>query len=227
MSSQTSNSLSPSYKVPHDSTVVGSCKTVVKCQSRWNIKLTSIINFRSRPLLIDEPTSLGLFHLFDCLSINIVTMMQFSMHSDVAHVARVLADAVASECCGQYYWMTIAAGIFGFLMAFGIGANDVANGKMFSYCVIFWPYLRFWYWVLKLLTYYWINLAFATSVSAKSVSLKQAVVIASICEFLGAMLLGASVTSTIKGKILDTDLYENGKKVSCEELLALRSRAQY
>lgn len=61
-------------------------------------------------------------------------------------------------------------------MAFGIGANDVAN-------------------------------AFATSVSAKSVTLKQAVMIASVCEFLGAMLLGASVTSTIKGKILDTDQY--------------------
>ena len=50
-------------------------------------------------------------------------------------------------------------------------------------------------------------LAFATSVSAKSVTLKQAVVIAGICEFLGAMLLGASVTSTIKGKMIDTSLY--------------------
>ena len=45
------------------------------------------------------------------------------------------------------------------------------------------------------------NEAFATSVSAKSVSLKQAVMIASVCEFTGAMLLGASVTSTIKGKV--------------------------
>jgi len=35
-------------------------------------------------------------------------------------------------------------------------------------------------------------------VSAKSISLKQAVLIAAICEFLGAMLLGASVTSTIR-----------------------------
>lgn len=51
--------------------------------------------------------------------------------------------------------------------------------------------------------------AFATSVSAKSVTLKQAVIIAGICEFLGAMLLGASVTSTIKGKMIDTSLYED------------------
>ena len=51
--------------------------------------------------------------------------------------------------------------------------------------------------------------AFATSVSAKSVTLKQAVVIAGICEFLGAMLLGASVTSTIKGKMIDVSMYAN------------------
>ena len=89
---------------------------------------------------------------------------------------RLLQDTV--DCCGQFRWMTIAACIFGFCMAFGIGANDVAN-------------------------------AFATSVSAKSVSLKQAVIIASICEFLGAMLLGASVSSTIKGKMIDADLYED------------------
>lgn len=72
--------------------------------------------------------------------------------------------------------MTYAAVIFGFIMAFGIGANDVAN-------------------------------AFATSVSAKSLTLKQAVLIAAICEFLGAMLLGASVTSTIRKSIIDGDMY--------------------
>mmetsp|Transcript_4503 Transcript_4503/g.9980 ORF Transcript_4503/g.9980 Transcript_4503/m.9980 type:complete len:554 (+) Transcript_4503:264-1925(+) len=103
--------------------------------------------------------------------------MSDELLSSAAHAARFLQD-VLGDCCEQYKWMTVAAGIFGFLMAFGIGANDVAN-------------------------------AFATSVSAKSVSLKQAVLIASLCEFLGAMLLGASVTSTIKGKIIDTSLYEN------------------
>lgn len=74
------------------------------------------------------------------------------------------------------YIVTYAAVIFGFIMAFGIGANDVAN-------------------------------AFATSVSAKSITLKQAVMIAAVCEFLGAMLLGASVTSTIRKSIIDGDLY--------------------
>eukprot|EP00578_Thalassiosira_sp_NH16_P032025 CAMPEP_0181079226 /NCGR_PEP_ID=MMETSP1071-20121207/1915_1 /TAXON_ID=35127 /ORGANISM="Thalassiosira sp., Strain NH16" /LENGTH=562 /DNA_ID=CAMNT_0023160611 /DNA_START=91 /DNA_END=1779 /DNA_ORIENTATION=+ len=85
-------------------------------------------------------------------------------------------------CCDQYRWMTYAAGIFGFIMAFGIGANDVAN-------------------------------AFATSVSAKSITLKQAVLIAAICEFLGAMLLGASVTSTIRKNMIDGDMYENDPDV--------------
>jgi len=101
--------------------------------------------------------------------------MNDQMLSFAASSARFLQE-VTVDCCQQFYWMTIAAGIFGFLMACGIGANDVAN-------------------------------AFATSVAAKSVSLKQAVIIASICEFGGAMLLGASVTETIKGKMIDTSIY--------------------
>jgi sodium-dependent phosphate transporter len=51
--------------------------------------------------------------------------------------------------------------------------------------------------------------AFATSVSSKSITLKQAVLIASICEFSGAFFLGASVTSTVRSKIFDIDLYED------------------
>ena len=108
--------------------------------------------------------------------------------SEMADVAvRVLAEA----CCDQYKWMTIAAGIFGFLMAFGIGANDVAN-------------------------------AFATSVSAKSISLKQAVLIAAVCEFLGAMLLGASVTSTIRKNMIDGEMYEDDPDV-----LMVRNSVEY
>jgi len=94
----------------------------------------------------------------------------------MVEMAGVAARVLSEACCEQYRWMTYAAGIFGFIMAFGIGANDVAN-------------------------------AFATSVSAKSITLKQAVLIAAVCEFMGAMLLGASVTSTIRKKMIDGDMY--------------------
>ncbi|KAL3784666.1 hypothetical protein ACHAW5_009571 [Stephanodiscus triporus] len=55
--------------------------------------------------------------------------------------------------------------------------------------------------------------AFASSVSAKSVTLRQAVMIASVCEFSGAFFLGAAVTSTVRSKIFDVDLYENEPEV--------------
>jgi len=95
-----------------------------------------------------------------------------TMSEMVGVTSRVLVES----CCEQYRWMTYTAGVFGFLMAFGIGANDVAN-------------------------------AFATSVSAKSLTLKQAVMIAAVCEFMGALLLGASVTSTIRKSMIDVDMY--------------------
>jgi len=76
----------------------------------------------------------------------------------------------------------VAAPIFGFWYAFGIGANDCAN-------------------------------SFATSVAAQSVTLKQAVMIASVCEFLGAMLLGSSVATTIRNKVVDVNLFTDEPEV--------------
>ncbi len=67
----------------------------------------------------------------------------------------------------------ILAGIFGFFMAWGIGANDVAN-------------------------------AMATSVGSKALTIKQAILIAAIFEFAGAVLAGGEVTSTIRKGIVDT-----------------------
>jgi PiT family inorganic phosphate transporter len=65
--------------------------------------------------------------------------------------------------------------IFGFFMAWGIGANDVAN-------------------------------AMGTSVGSKALTVKQAILIAIIFEFLGAYLAGGEVTSTIRKGIIDSSI---------------------
>ena len=69
----------------------------------------------------------------------------------------------------------ILACLFGFFMAWGIGANDVAN-------------------------------AMGTSVGAKALTLKQAIFVAMIFEFLGAYLAGGEVTATIRKGIIDPDV---------------------
>ncbi len=70
----------------------------------------------------------------------------------------------------------VLAVIFGLFMAWGIGANDVAN-------------------------------AMATSVGSKAITIKQAILIAAVFEFAGAIMAGGQVTSTIRKGIVDvTDL---------------------
>lgn len=120
-----------------------------------------------------------------------------------------------AEQLDQYLWMAVMAVIVGFVMAFGIGANDVgtfcdvanwchafAVFDFFHICVAF-PYL-----VCCSLAFHPAN-AFASSVAAKSLTLGQAIVVASVFEFAGAVLLGASVSGTIRGEILDPTYYED------------------
>ena len=74
-------------------------------------------------------------------------------------------------------------------MAWGVGANDVAN-------------------------------AMATSVGSKALTIKQAIIIAAIFEFLGAYLAGGQVTATIRKGMMDTSLLVDSPELLVYGMLA-------
>ncbi|KAK9431914.1 phosphate transporter [Lipomyces doorenjongii] len=51
--------------------------------------------------------------------------------------------------------------------------------------------------------------SFATSVSSRSLTYAQAMVLAACCEFLGAVLLGSRVADTIRNKIIAVSLFQD------------------
>ncbi len=80
-----------------------------------------------------------------------------------------------SEVIAQYGTIFLAmAVIFGFFMAWGVGANDVAN-------------------------------AMGTSVGARAITIRQAILIAMVFEFAGAYLAGGEVTETVRSGIIDLE----------------------
>jgi PiT family inorganic phosphate transporter len=85
-----------------------------------------------------------------------------------------------------YLILAAASGLF---MAWGIGANDVAN-------------------------------AMGTSVGSRALSLRQAIVIAAIFEFLGAVLAGGQVTATIRKGIFDPGLLAGSPELLVFGMLA-------
>lgn len=81
------------------------------------------------------------------------------------------------------------AALFGIFMAWGIGANDVAN-------------------------------AMATSVGSRALTIKQAILVAAVFEFLGAVLAGGEVTSTIRSGIVDAELLADTPELLVYGMLA-------
>ena len=80
-----------------------------------------------------------------------------------------------SEIIAQYGSIFLAmAVVFGFFMAWGVGANDVAN-------------------------------AMGTSVGARAITIKQAILIAMVFEFAGAYLAGGEVTETVRSGIISLE----------------------
>ncbi|KAG0256038.1 hypothetical protein DFQ27_005930 [Actinomortierella ambigua] len=49
--------------------------------------------------------------------------------------------------------------------------------------------------------------SFSAAVGSGALNLKQAVLIASVCEFLGAFLMGSATADTIKGGLIDSNLF--------------------
>lgn len=88
----------------------------------------------------------------------------------------------------QFVYISLAA-LFGLFMAWGIGANDVAN-------------------------------AMAPSVGSKALTIKQAILVAAVFEFGGAVLAGGEVTSTIRKDIVDAELLSDTPELLVYGMLA-------
>ena len=87
-----------------------------------------------------------------------------------------------------YIYIGLAA-VFGLFMAWGIGANDVAN-------------------------------AMATSIGSGALTIKQALLVAAVFEFAGAVLAGGEVTSTIRKGMVDSTLFADSPDVLIFGMLA-------
>jgi len=90
-----------------------------------------------------------------------------------------------------FFYMSLGAG---FLMAFNLGANDVANSM-------------------------------ASAVGARAITVRQAVLIAGVLNFVGAVLLGSHVTATISKGIINPGAISDPKLIMIGMFAALLAAA--
>eukprot|EP00897_Mesotaenium_endlicherianum_P005233 jgi/Mesen1/4738/ME000241S03774 len=69
--------------------------------------------------------------------------------------------------------------------------------------------------------------SFASSVGAKAITMQQALVIAAVCEFSGAMGLGAAVTNTIKNNVAKLSQFDKTPDVLMVGLLCVMTAAAF
>lgn len=92
----------------------------------------------------------------------------------------------------MYTVFLVLAVLAGFMMAFNLGANDVANSM-------------------------------ASAVGAKAITVKQAVLIAGVLNFAGAVFLGAQVTKTISKGIINPEMITDHRVLMVGMFAALLS----
>ncbi len=95
---------------------------------------------------------------------------------------------------GMFEIFLILSVIAGFLMAFNLGANDVAN-------------------------------AMASAVGARAITVKQAIYIAGILNFIGAVFFGAHVTATISKGIINPQYISDPRLIMIGMFASLLSAA--
>lgn len=89
----------------------------------------------------------------------------------------------------QYQWVPIFSTVVAFFCAFGIGSD--------------------YDWISYSIGANDVANAFGTSVGAKAITMKNAMVIAGIFEFLGSFLMGSNVTETIQKGISDPMMFKD------------------
>ncbi|KCV72451.1 hypothetical protein H696_00043 [Fonticula alba] len=97
-------------------------------------------------------------------------------------ISALASSAGSDNPMSPYLWIVIVGGIASVIMAFGMGANDVAN-------------------------------TFGPSVGAKTLTLKQAVMFASVFEFTGSVLMGGAVVDTVSRGIADPEMFADTPEV--------------